>query len=146
MDRLLNVRGRGHRRSRCRSFRATPLPRGHSPLGLASPSSSRGASPSLATSSSSSRGSSPALSSPRHTGATEVTVTLEMLYREWRAEKNKLDQKLSKVDDKIDKMSSVVKELKVLMKEHCKRSFAIKGSPYEVCINCNKLHTAFLSL
>lgn len=120
MHRLVSARGRGLRRPAgrrgspaSRSFSATPLPRRQGQPSNTSPRPSTSGNVSTVT------------------AATPVTVTLEMIYEECKTRNNMLDRKLSEVDNKVTNMSSLLKVLHVLMKQHCKRSFTIKGSRYE---------------
>ena len=64
-------------------------------------------------------------------------ITLEKVYEECRTNEKMrgLDGRLRMIDDRTIKLSSTLKELHDLLKKHCKSSFVIKGSAFEVRIS-----------
>ena len=45
-----------------------------------------------------------------------------------------VDERVRSLETKTVKLTAAIKELNDIMKKHCKNSFAIKGSPYEVSV------------
>ena len=45
-----------------------------------------------------------------------------------------MDGRLRMIDDRAIKLADSIKELQDLLKKHCKSTFTIKGSPFEVCL------------